>query len=101
MNKRDFHISVVLSVITDKLLSHKGMVGVEELLNFMHGNNTITSDFPNMMLKCRKDLLMQFPEFKSVHVKDVTEISLKKWLAPYIAEHGEYIEVNQLNSSGL
>lgn len=95
MDKSTFHISDVLSIISESLLSTKGMQGVQDLLTFMTTDEIYTHQVPEAMKEVRPLLVEQFPDLCDIEVKDVTEISLRKWLQPHIEKHGEYLEVHR------
>jgi hypothetical protein len=58
---RSFHISDVLSVTTERLVSSRHMDGVYELLNFLTGDDVLTHDVPGAMKECEPCLRSQFP----------------------------------------
>lgn len=58
---RQFHISDVLSVTTERLVSSRHMEGVYELLHFLTGDDVPTHEVPDAMKECEPCLRSQFP----------------------------------------
>ena len=56
-----FHISDVLSVTTERLVSSRHMDGIYEILNFLTGDNLFTHQLPRAMDECRPWLRSTFP----------------------------------------
>lgn len=60
--KKDFHVSDVISVTTGWLVSYQGVSGVYEILNFLTDDNLSTHQLPRAMDEVDPVLRRRFPE---------------------------------------
>jgi hypothetical protein len=58
---RDFPLADILSITTGRLLSHRHMDGVYEILNHLTGDNLMTHQLPRAAETCRPALIAQHP----------------------------------------
>jgi hypothetical protein len=65
MKTKQFHLSDVLSVVTGLSLSTRDLDGVRDILNFMTGEELLTTHIPIAAAVAKPYLLEQFPQLSS------------------------------------
>ncbi len=68
METKKFHISDVLSVITDVLVSVRGMDGLIDILDFMTGDRVFTHQISMAIEECKPYLIVQFPQLDTPEI---------------------------------
>ena len=88
--EREFHIGVILSVLTGRLLSPTmpPIAGVYDILNFMTGDNLFTNQLPRAADECRPSLAKQHPDLAAVDASGVTEENWADLLAEWCVSYG-------------
>jgi hypothetical protein len=102
---RTFHLGDILSITTHRLVSPRGMTGVEDILTWMTGERRlVTSQLPRAGDECRGPLLAQHPDLAGVEVPDFGDIPdeagqrVELWLTEQAAIYGESREVAPLHA---
>lgn len=98
MEHRQFHIGDVLTVVTDRMVSPKGMDGVRSLLEYMVRDPLFDFQLPGALRVCRADILKQYPAMSEVDASDVNENNLAVWLDIQSITFGEMVEILPLAS---
>ncbi|MEY5098406.1 MAG: hypothetical protein RJA36_1125 [Pseudomonadota bacterium] len=93
MTTKRFHVSDVLTVTTGKLLSHRGMEGVYEILKHLTGEPIFTHQIGRVLQEAAPHVLQQFPPLAGVSADDVSAENYSAWLRAIVAEHGEWLDV--------
>lgn len=99
LETREFHISDILSVTTDKLVSTRHMDGVYDILNYMTGDNLFTHQLPRAGKECKPFLLQQHPELEKVDANNVNQDNWAEWLNEQIEIFGEKLPVTPIPES--
>lgn len=86
---RDFDLADILSITTGRLLSHRRMAGVYDILNFLTGDNLMTHQLPRAAQTCRGPLTEQLPFLTALTIADEMEVdALFAWLAEAETRYG-------------
>ena len=86
---RDFDLADILSITTGRLLSHRHMDGVYDILNFLTGDDLYTHQLPRAADTCRGPLLEQHPQLTDVAPPlDIDVPAIEAWLAQAEATYG-------------
>ena len=93
---KDFDISDILSITTERLVSTRHVEGVYDILNFMTGENLMTHALPRASRICAPALLKQHPKLRKVDVKGVNPKTWKTWLAVQRKKFGDTLPVKTL-----
>jgi hypothetical protein len=94
---RDFPLADILSITTGRLLSHRHMDGVYEILNHLTGDNLMTHQLPRAAETCRPALIAQHPFLVDLTVaEDMPVPELLAWLAEAETKHGASFPVTPL-----
>lgn len=102
---KSFHIGDVLSIVTGRLVSLKGAVGLSEILSYMTSENLLPFALPRAIEECKPYLLEQYPQlksirpeemFKNIPIEEITFSMVKEWLNTQIELFGEYYDVDKL-----
>lgn len=72
--KKRYHISDLLSITTDCLVSERHMDGVYDILNHMTNDKLWTHQLTRAARECAPDLLRQFPELQKAGTGEETEL---------------------------
>lgn len=96
--KRRFHVSDILSITTDRLVSTRHLEGVYEICNFMTGDNLFTHQLPRASRECAPELIKQHPQLAVITGEDVTTENWREWLESQLNKIGEYLDVAPLPS---
>lgn len=92
--KKKFHISDLLSISTECLVSNDHISGVCKILNHMTGDNLFTHQIPLAVDAVKPDLLQQFPWLKEISKPKLSgEAECVAWVASVADVHGEWHEV--------
>ena len=70
---RYFNVGDVLSVVTGKVVSPRGMEGVHNILSYMTGEDLSLLYLPEALPKCRQHLIDQFPQLATSEVKSAVD----------------------------
>lgn len=84
---RDFHLGDVLTVLTGRMLSPRGMDGVYDILDFLTGGSLLTHQLVRALSECRGPLLAQHPDLAGVDVPELAQVA--EWLDEQVARFGE------------
>lgn len=89
MDARDFDLADILSITTGRLLSHRHMDGIYDILNFLTGDNLMTHQLPRAADTCRGPLIEQLPFLAELTVAEDMEVdALFAWLAETETHYG-------------
>lgn len=110
--EKEFPFADVLDIAIDRVISN----GISEVLEFMTGDNLLTSQFPGAAEKCRPYLIKQHPLFDSEEMREavadfderfkgigVEDKDIEKrhqivqdWLAVQIEKYGKTIKIKPI-----
>lgn len=94
---RVFPLADILSATTGKLLSHRHMAGIYEILNYLTGQSLFTHQLGDACDKAKPALLEQHPQLADVCPPDgLDKPDLMAWLVEAERAHGETLEVTPL-----
>jgi len=94
---REFDLADILSITTGRLLSHRHMDGVYEILNYLTGDNLYTHQLPRAALACRGPLLEQHPRLADVCPPEHIAVDeIKTWLAGAENTYGRALPVTPI-----
>ena len=94
---RDFDLADILSIATGRLLSHRHMDGIYDILNHLTGDNLFTHQLPRAADTCRGPLLAQHPQLTDVAPPlDIDVPAIQAWLAQAEATYGRTLPVTAL-----
>lgn len=90
-----FHLGDILSVITGRLLSPRGMEGVYDILNYMIGYNLFSHQLPRAERDCCPELLKQHPALADAIPPDNfrDDAHVKDWLSEMVSLYGDTLSV--------
>ncbi|MHB9857624.1 DUF7736 domain-containing protein [Streptomyces sp. YIM S03343] len=92
-----FPLADILSVTTGKLLSHRHMDGIYDILSHMTGQSLFTHQLGDACDKAKPALLEQHPHLTDVRPPDgLDKHDLLAWLVETERVHGETAEVQPL-----
>lgn len=94
MTTERFHLGVVLTMTTGKLLC--SMDEVYRIAQHLTGEPVWTHQLPRVGRESRPHLLAQFPALASVTGDEVTPDNYAAWLYDRVSEHGEFLDVAPL-----
>ena len=117
MERKKFHLGDVLSIISGRLISPRGMDGIYDILNFLTGKNLFSDQLLRAMDECKPYLLKQCPYLDSLEMKNAVANLDKnldkqlegidnkekrrkivvKWLDEQVKKYGEAIEVEPIS----
>lgn len=91
---RAFPLADILSVTTGKLLSHRHIEGVYDILGFMTGESLMTHQLPRAADACRPSLIAQHPDLDGVDpTPDLDHDNLYVWLLDAERQYGSELLV--------
>jgi hypothetical protein len=94
---RAFALSDILSVTTEKLLSHRHMTGIYDILSYMTGQSVFTHQLGDACDEAKPALLEQHPQLADVRPPDgLDKHDLMAWLTNAEREYGETLDVQPL-----
>ncbi len=96
MKTKKFHLGDVLCVTTGLLVSPRHIHGVNDILDFMTGDDLCLHQIPRAIDECKPHLLEQFPKLAEVDVSGVNTENHVQWLAEQVAKYGEEFEVKPI-----
>lgn len=97
MTSRPYPLADILTVTTGRLLSHRHMDGLYDLLGYMTGDNLFTHQLPRAADVCGPALLAQHPQLANVTPPDGLDApDLMAWLTNTERQHGEQLPVAPL-----
>lgn len=92
---KGFPLADILSVTTGRLLSHRHMDGIYDILGYMTGDTLFTHQLPRANDACKPVLLQQHPQLEGVTPPDGLDApDLMAWLANAEREYGETLPVH-------
>ena len=94
--RKEFHISDVLSISHDILVSTRHVEGVYDILNFMTNDNLFTHQLPRAGRECKPWLLRQHPQLANVSSEGIGRDNWEPWLAEQVEKFGEYLTVERI-----
>jgi hypothetical protein len=87
---RDFALADILTVTTGRLLSHRHIAGVYDLMGFMVGEDLMTHQLPRAMDACKPELERQMPWLVGLEPPArIDQADLFAWITATEAKHGE------------
>jgi len=96
MKTKEFHLSDILSVLTDKKLSENGMDGVYGLLSFMTETEINEFVVEKAMKSCRLAIVEEHPQLSIIDI-GINNKNLKKWVNRQITKFGERLPISVLS----
>lgn len=96
MSAKEFHITVIISVVTGKMVAISHMDGIHSFLDFMCGEPIYNLQIPRASRTCAPYLLEQFPMLEGEKAEGVTERTLKQWAAAVEKKYGAMLPVKPL-----
>lgn len=90
---KKFHLGDILSVVTGKLLSPTGMVGIYDILYYMTGHDLATPQLLNASRECKSKIFEQYPSLKKINASQVNRQNYKIWLDEQISQYGQYLDI--------
>ncbi len=93
---RQFHISDILSVTSNLLLSSRHIDGVYDILGYMTGERVFTHQIPRVSDECRQVLIALHPQLATADVEDVTPENHAERIARWVQQFGETLPVRKL-----
>lgn len=98
MSERKFELGDILSIITERLVSRRGMDGIYEILDFMTVEGLFTHELPGAANVCKSALLVHHPQLANVHFPDKFQgqAHVDRWLAEQEATYGNTLAVKSL-----
>lgn len=94
--ERAFPLCDVLSVAVNKILSPKGMRGVQALLSYMTGESLHHLQLARAAAVCQPHLLKQHPQLSDINVSNLTLDKWPDWHAKQVKRFGETLLVRPL-----
>jgi len=95
---KEFHLGDILSVTTGRLVSHDGMVGVSNVLEFMLDSSVFDVMFKIAAETCTPHIFEQHPELINIDASEVTTDNWEEWLNEQIEQYGETLSVAAIRS---
>jgi len=97
MERREFDLGDILTVITDKMFSPRGLMGLGTFVEFLVGEEVYNQQFRRVMLgECRPWLLAWHPQLKGVDASRVNAENAQAWLEEQIRRFGQTLIVEQI-----
>ena len=96
-----FHIGVVLSVTTGKLLSRGGIGACYKILNYMTGDELHTHQLPRANKAARPAVLAQHPQLADETGEGVNAENIDEYLARMEAKFGVSLPLTPLSAAEL
>lgn len=93
-------IGDILSILTDRLVSHDHMGGVYNILDWMTGESLFTHQLTRAAEVCKPALTTIFPDLAKIEYPESlgqNEIAIFDWVDRMGEEHGEWFEVPRLS----
>lgn len=95
---RDFDLADALTVTTGRLLSHRHMDGLYDILNFLTGDSLFTHQLVKASDWCKPRLVEQHPRLAEMTPPDTNETGeLFTWLADMERVHGRTLTLTPLD----
>lgn len=101
--QRSFHISDVLSILTERLVSTRHMDGVYDILGFMTDSEPFTHQLPRLGDEAKPYLAAEHPGLAAVEVPDFSaetkeeqKANVDRWLDSLYAKHGTEVLVSRI-----
>jgi hypothetical protein len=102
--QRSFHISDVLSVTTERLVSTRHIDGIYDILGFMTDSQPFTHSLPRLNDECKPFLLAEHPELAEIEVpehfdgatNEEKKASVNAWLETIYPTYGTEILVSRI-----
>jgi hypothetical protein len=95
---RLYPLADILSVTTGRLLSHRHMDGLYDLLGYMTGDTLFTHQLPRAADTCAPALLAQHPQLRDVTPPDGIDVhDLMAWITDTELLHGAELPVAPLD----
>lgn len=101
-DQRSFHISDVLSVTSERLVSTRGMEGVYDILGWMTDSQPFTHQLPRINDEVKPFLVEQHPELSKLVIPDApegehhTRESVDAWLETLYPTFGTEVVVTRI-----
>lgn len=94
-----FHIGVVLSITSDRLVSPGGFADFQRALSYMAGEDVFTHQIPRVMDEARPAILAKYPLLARVVVPDdINEATVAVWLDKQAKLYGEFLTLPRLTT---
>jgi hypothetical protein len=95
---KTFELGDILSVTTGRLLSHRTMDGLYEILNYMTGDNLYTHQLPRASDECAPWLLRRYPQLAGVEPPEKfrNQAHVWEWLTEQEGKYGNAFDVEPI-----
>lgn len=94
---RDFDLADILSITTGRLLSHRHIDGVYDILNHLTGDSLMTHQLPRAADTAGPALLEQHPQLAGIEPpRDISVSEIEQWLAQAEETYGYTLPVTPL-----
>jgi len=94
---KTFHIGVILSALSGKLVAPDGIADIYTFTRHMTGEDVFTHQIPRVLDECRSSLCEQFPDLAAVKVPEFDDAEhVWRWLAEQVGRYGADREVAPL-----
>lgn len=102
--QRSFHISDVLSILSDRLVSTRHIEGVYDILGFMTDSEPFTHQLPRLSDEVKPYLAAEHPELAKVEIpekfegetREDVELSIITWLDSLYPTFGTEVLVSRV-----
>lgn len=101
--QRSFHISDVITILSDKLVSTRHIEGVYDILGFMTDSEPFTHQLPRLATEAKPFLAAEHPELAKVTVpkfegetREDVELSILVWLDTLYPTFGTEVLVSRI-----
>lgn len=93
MTTKPFHLGDILSAMTGKLVSPRGLDGMYETLAYLAGGPVWTHQIPRVCREAGPAILAQHPALAAVNASGVTPENWRAWLAEQVSVYGEWLDI--------
>jgi len=95
---RSFHISDVISVLSGRNLSSRGLDGVIDTLRYVTGADVQTVLLPEYFETAKAAILGQHPQLAGVDPRRLSGDNFEEWLEEQVVDFGETLELERFVS---
>jgi hypothetical protein len=98
--KMAYHISDIITVALDRMVSNRGMDGVYDILGYMAGADLFTHHLPEVGRQAEIALKAEHPFLKEIEVPEIhSEAEAQAFVAEMGQKYGEYHVVTPMESA--
>lgn len=95
--EREFDLGDILTITHDRLLSPRGMAGVDDILQYMAEEPVWMHQIPRVSDEAKKVLFRRYPELQQLSAEEVDRDNWKPWLDAAISRFGERLAVPRMS----